>query len=83
MYIKEEISHNAARRDKELTEALKVINNNNNNGEKKKSESREGSLQLNTQLPLHSIPPSLACSLSSLLFSLTESLTIHRRDIDR
>jgi hypothetical protein len=35
MYIKEEISHNAARRDKELTEALKVINNNNNNGEKK------------------------------------------------
>ena len=31
MYIKEEISHNAARRDKELTEALKVINNNNNN----------------------------------------------------
>ena len=31
MYIKKEISHNAARRDKELTEALKVINNNNNN----------------------------------------------------
>jgi len=35
MYIKKEISHNAARRDKELTEALKVINNNNNNSEKK------------------------------------------------
>jgi hypothetical protein len=31
MYVKKEISHNAARRDKELTEALKVINNNNNN----------------------------------------------------
>jgi hypothetical protein len=36
MYIKKEISHNAARRDKELTEALKVINNNNNNNNSEK-----------------------------------------------
>jgi hypothetical protein len=41
MYIKEEISHNAARRDKELTEALKVINNNNNNNGEKKNPKAE------------------------------------------
>jgi hypothetical protein len=41
MYIKEEISQNAARRDKELTEALKVINNNNNNNGEKKNPKAE------------------------------------------